>query len=460
MQTSKLKSVSFLAAVLILSFAAAYFISAWQEPASNPPGGNVSAPINEGPDTQTKSGGLNISGPVGIGTTTPGAKLHVVGKIRADDVIYSMSDSGYTPATELRTWGMNKPDKNLYIEWGNSNDDTMYITDNWRYGSPLYVRTGPIHLMAGNKYGLFINSNGNVGIGTTNPGSWKLYVNGGPLYASGVIRSDGGFQVDGYEMVGSNADKLYANRKNTSGGGIWISDDGGLYDYNNGYIDFRGSNGIRILESDGSWGNNSIRAANLCMQNDCRSSWPSGGGGDITAVNAGGGLTGGGTSGDVTLSHADTSGQGSVNNGSGTVIQDVYLDTYGHVTSLGSVNLDSRFVNQWENWSGDFRAVNGNITADKFIYGQRYVDDDANYWIDSNADSYMNRLHIRGEVDLGGHYINNGYMNHANCLEYSLSSSNSWVECPNGYYMVGIYGMCSTELISACQVGKIKCCKL
>jgi len=96
------------------------------------------------------------------------------------------------------------------------------------------------------------------------------------IYTPRIMRADGGFQVDGYEMVGSNADKLYANRKNTSGGGIWISDDGGFYDYNNGYVDFRGSTGIRVLETNGTWGDNSIRATNLCMKNDCRNTWPSG----------------------------------------------------------------------------------------------------------------------------------------------------------------------------------------
>ena len=40
-----------------------------------------------------------------------------------------------------------------------------------------------------------------------------------------------------------------------------------------------------------------------------------------------------------TLSHADTSSQGSVNNSGATVIQDVTLDTYGHVTALGSHTL-------------------------------------------------------------------------------------------------------------------------
>jgi len=65
-------------------------------------------------------------------------------------------------------------------------------------------------------------------------------------------------------------------------------------------------------------------------------------------VSASSGLTGGGNfttdqaiNQTITISHADTSSQASVNNSGVTVIQDVTLDTYGHVTGLASVDLTS-----------------------------------------------------------------------------------------------------------------------
>lgn len=79
--------------------------------------------------------------------------------------------------------------------------------------------------------------------------------------------------------------------------------------------------------------------------------------GTIT-ITAGNALTGGGTftlngsATTVTIDHQDTSSQSSINNSGLNVIQDVTVDTYGHVTGLGSVDLTS--------------GIDGRITAREF----------------------------------------------------------------------------------------------
>jgi len=61
----------------------------------------------------------------------------------------------------------------------------------------------------------------------------------------------------------------------------------------------------------------------------------------VTDLTAGNAITvsGGGSEGaNVTVNHADTSSQSSVNNSGSTFIQDITLDTYGHVTGLTSAS--------------------------------------------------------------------------------------------------------------------------
>ena len=92
-------------------------------------------------------------------------------------------------------------------------------------------------------------------------------------------------------------------------------------------------------------------------------------------ISAGGGLTTGGsftlnqsTNETVTINHADTSSQSSINNSSGSVIQDITLDTYGHVTAIGSTNLDDRYFTETES-DARFLGISATATDSALLDG-------------------------------------------------------------------------------------------
>jgi len=93
--SSKITALTF--GVLVVLFAVAFYVVAWQEPTQAPPGGNVAAPLNISNIGQSKAGGLILntggapngliiqSGNVGIGTASPTQKLDVSGNIKASN---------------------------------------------------------------------------------------------------------------------------------------------------------------------------------------------------------------------------------------------------------------------------------------------------------------------------------------------------------------------------------------
>ena len=184
---SFLISLAVLAGIVLV----ANLVLAWTTPTADPPASNLPAPINEGSDTQTKSGGLNISGNVGIGTTAPTkAKLQVMGNLylggeASDDtrIIYPshnlyIQNEGYAhPNIHIRPGGSTSG--NLYSSLGLYASDTASPPN---YTEKILLATG------GNSY----FNGGNVGIGTTNPG-YKLDVNGTVRF----IGSVGNTQFDG-----------------------------------------------------------------------------------------------------------------------------------------------------------------------------------------------------------------------------------------------------------------------
>lgn len=113
---------------------------------------------------------------------------------------------------------------------------------------------------------------------------------------------------------------------------------------------------------------------------------PSVGNGTLT-VTGNNGLSGSGTftanqsvNNTITISHADTSSQASVNNSNGTVIQDVTLDGYGHVTGLVSANLDSRYLQSYtETDTLNTVTGRGNTTTNSISVGAVTISNDTVY---------------------------------------------------------------------------------
>lgn len=136
-------------------------------------------------------------------------------------------------------------------------------------------------------------------------------------------------------------------------------------------------------------------------------------------INAGSGLVTGGSftlnqASDVTITidHADTSTQLSIDNSAGNVIQDIELDGFGHVTGGTSINLDGRYYTETEsdtrfvNVSGDTMTgaltissggltisaggatITGNVTLnDALLIGSSILDEQSNTDVDTGTET-------------------------------------------------------------------------
>ena len=106
-----------------------------------------------------------------------------------------------------------------------------------------------------------------------------------------------------------------------------------------------------------------------------------------TTYNVGGGLTQSGT----TFYHADTSSQGSINNSGSNFIQDITVDTYGHITGITSA------------------AAGGDTTATPTLSGATNANLFSGYTVTvSNHSSYTNPVYFYQVVNSGGDSMTSG----------------------------------------------------
>jgi hypothetical protein len=202
---------------------------------------------------------------------------------------------------------------------------------------------------------------GNVGIGTATPGH-KLDVNGnanvsGNLIIGGNLTVNGTVTTVNTETI-SLADNIITLNSNYTGSSP--SENAGIEIERGTLTNVL----IRWNESTDRWEftNDGTNYENIPTSAELASSANNA----TITLSAGTGISGGGSfttdqssNATISFSHADTSSQASVNNSNGTVIQDITLDTYGHITGLASVDLDARYVNV----TGD--TMTGNLTITK-----------------------------------------------------------------------------------------------
>jgi hypothetical protein len=231
---------------------------------------------NDGDDDVSffQAGGERMTiynGNVGVGTTQPLSTFHVVGSFKLEDgtqgpgkvltsddwgnAYWADAPSGSAsnifdiPSTQ---YGVNT---RLYANIDNTTGGGITIADDGAFAD---YNDGWVTY---NGFGLRI-------AGSNGPGS-----NDGHLAIQGAFNYQDGNQADGRVLMGnSNGDAywgtpsnmfnseynafgastvLFANIDGHTGGGIAIADDGVFADYNDGYITYNGSNGLKIAGNNG-----------------------------------------------------------------------------------------------------------------------------------------------------------------------------------------------------------------
>jgi hypothetical protein len=175
---------------------------------------------NDAATTLTERMRITNGGNVGIGTTSPGAKLEVAG----GSANWNETTQGTSVGTIHLNPGVSTNDFGNAITFGASDSGGgataqagIYLRTDGNYGTKMYFSTTDSYAV-GSKTRMFIGHNGNVGIGTTSPAQ-KLEVNGSVL-ATSLIKSGGTssqyLMADGSVSTTSNVAPRYVQTINVS----------------------------------------------------------------------------------------------------------------------------------------------------------------------------------------------------------------------------------------------------
>jgi hypothetical protein len=139
---------------------------------------------------------IDSNGKVGIGTTNPVANLHVVdsvfGGVTALELKNNNGNSNIVSSVDMNMIAGGLTGK---VILRTINSSATATTD-----GELAIHTTSSGTTS---EAMRIDSNGNVGIGTTNPGSYKLNINGTARVASGDVTSDDRVKHNEQPIVGA-----------------------------------------------------------------------------------------------------------------------------------------------------------------------------------------------------------------------------------------------------------------
>jgi len=273
-------------------------VKAWVEPGGSPPNGNLPAPINVGNLGQVKAGGLMLntagapyglivaSGNVGVGVLNPSQKLDVAGALRLQ------------PSSAPTGVGLNGV---IYYD-STENKFKCYQNGSW---VDCIGGVGGGGYWAANGNSIYNTNSGNVGIGTTTPTTKLMVVSSD---GDELRFSDGFFSGRDGLVITGNAGATGVNIQNKSAtgiAGIQIIDHTGTGKAHMGWwnsdqrLEIASDKNIVLLSNDPNFGvgigtnsptqkldvNGYVKGTGFCIGDDCRTSWPSGGGGGYWAAN-------------------------------------------------------------------------------------------------------------------------------------------------------------------------------